>query len=195
MRDKPRRWVVLDTETSGLDSGRDRLLSIGAVAMQGREILICDSFEALIKQPRASSHDNIVIHGISGSAQLGGGDEAEVLREFELWRNGAPMLGWHIGFDLGFLRRAYERHGITGLSREFLDLAPLAQVLLKDRSNQLDEYLRKLGLSVRSRHSAAADAWMTALLASRLVEAATRQGADDFKSLRALAKNVRWVGG
>lgn len=190
----PERWVVVDTETSGLNSSSDRLLSIGAVAMHGGEILVCDSFEALIRQPQASSHENIVIHGISGSVQLGAQAESEVLRQFEVWRNGAPMLGWHIGFDLGFLRRAYGRHGIAGPPRETLDLAPLAQVLLKGRSNELDYYLNKLGISVQSRHSAAADAWMTALLASRLFEAAAREGADSFKSLRALAGNARWAG-
>ncbi len=187
------RWVVVDLETSGLDKTRDRLLSIGAVAMFGRAIIVEDSFEATIRQAQASSHENIVIHGISGSQQLGGQAESEVLRAFEVWRNGAPIIGWHIGFDLGFLRPAYERHKIETSTRENLDLAPLAQALLKDRSNNLDDYLSKLGIRVQSRHNAAADAWMTALLAAQLTDIAFRQGAQDFKSLRALANNARWV--
>jgi DNA polymerase III subunit epsilon len=192
---KPERWIIVDVETSGLDNTRDHLLSIGAVAMVGREIMIDDSFEALIGQTEASSHENIVIHGISGSAQRGGQAEGEVLRAFESWCNRAPMLGWHIGFDLGFLRPAYVRHKIEGPTRDNLDLAPLAQVLLEDRSNSLDDYLNKLGIVVQSRHSAAADAWMTALLAARLYDAASRQGACDFRSLRLLAANARWAPG
>lgn len=187
------RWVVVDLETSGLDSNRDRLLSIGAVAMFGRAIIVEDSFEATIRQAQASSHENIVVHGISGSQQLGGQAESEVLRAFEVWRKGAPIIGWHIGFDLGFLRPAYARHKIDSSTRDSLDLAPLAQVLLKDRSNNLDEYLHKLGIRVQSRHSAAADAWMTALLAAQLTDIASRQGVQDFKSLLALASNARWV--
>ncbi len=187
------RWVVVDLETSGLDSKADRLLSIGAVAMFGRAIIIADSFEATIRQAQASSHENIVVHGISGSQQRGGQAESEVLRAFEVWRNGAPLIGWHIGFDLGFLRPAYARNKIEGPTRNSLDLAPFAQALLKDRSNNLDDYLNRLGIRVQSRHSAAADAWMTALLAAQLTDIAFKQGVQDFKSLRTLANNARWI--
>jgi DNA polymerase III subunit epsilon len=189
----PERWVVLDTETSGLDSGRDRLLAIGAVAVRGTQAVAIDSFEAVIRQQTASSHDNIVIHGISGSAQRAGRAEAQVLREFEQWRAGAAILGWHIGFDLAFLRRAYAAHGIAGPGRDFLDLAPLAQSLFGATVNELDQWLRKFGIPVQARHSAAADAWMTALLTIRLVAAAASQGVAGFAALRRLAGNARWT--
>lgn len=188
------RWIVLDVETSGLDSSRDHLLSIGAVAMIGREIIIDDSFEALIQRSTASSHENIVIHGISGSAQRNGQTESEVLLDFERWRNGAPCIGWHVGFDVGFLSQAYARIKIKDPCRESLDLAPLAQVLFNERSSNLDDYLNKLGIQIQSRHSAPSDAWMTALLAVQLTDIAFKQGAHDFRSLRALAGNARWAG-
>ena len=43
------RFVVLDSETTGLDPQRDRLITIGAVAVQDREIVLEDSFEVLLK--------------------------------------------------------------------------------------------------------------------------------------------------
>ena len=124
----------------------------------------------------ASRHENIVIHGITGSQQRSGQAEPEVLRAFETWRMGAPILGWHIGFDMKFLRAAFARNKINGSIEDHCDLAPLAQMLLNDRSNNLEDYLTRLGIKIQSRHNAAADAWMTALLAAHLSELAFKQG-------------------
>jgi DNA polymerase-3 subunit epsilon len=46
------RFVVLDSETTGLNPRVDRLITIGAVAVQNSEIIVEDSFDALIKIER-----------------------------------------------------------------------------------------------------------------------------------------------
>jgi DNA polymerase III epsilon subunit-like protein len=43
------RFVVLDSETTGLDPRKDRIVTIGAITVVNHEILIEDSFEALLK--------------------------------------------------------------------------------------------------------------------------------------------------
>ena len=49
------RWIVLDTETTGLSLWRDRLIAIAAVAihlesdLKGARICVQDSFEAVIR--------------------------------------------------------------------------------------------------------------------------------------------------
>jgi DNA polymerase-3 subunit epsilon len=43
------RFVVLDTETTGLDPRRDKIITIGAVAVCDGEMLLDDAFEALLK--------------------------------------------------------------------------------------------------------------------------------------------------
>ncbi|HYV62062.1 MAG TPA: exonuclease domain-containing protein, partial [Bryobacteraceae bacterium] len=49
------RFVVLDSETTGLDPRKDRIVTIGVIAVVNNEILIEDSFEALLKVEYNSS--------------------------------------------------------------------------------------------------------------------------------------------
>ena len=44
------RYVVVDVETSGLDMKRDRLIAIGAVAVQGGGIDFADAFQIVLQQ-------------------------------------------------------------------------------------------------------------------------------------------------
>ena len=60
------RFVVVDVETSGLDLRSDRLLSIGAVAVEAGAIHPADSIELVLRQTQESGHDNILLHGIAG---------------------------------------------------------------------------------------------------------------------------------
>src|SRR5947199_7384781 len=71
------RFVVLDTETTGLDPKRDRLITIGAVAVRGGEILLDDSFEVLLKL--AYNNSSVTVHGITRDEALEGIDEHEAL--------------------------------------------------------------------------------------------------------------------
>ena len=55
-----------------LDLRRDRLIAIGAVAVERDRIALHDCFETVLRQDKASADANILIHGIGGQTQLGG---------------------------------------------------------------------------------------------------------------------------
>lgn len=190
------RWVVVDVETSGFDPTQDGLISIGAVAMRadGR-VLPAESFEIVYRQSRTSSRENILVHGIGVQAQRDGQDPPSATRAFLDYVGVSPILAFHAPFDRGFLARAVKIFVNQPFDNPWLDLAELAPALdPKAGLKSLDEWLRRYGISVTERHSAAADAFATALLAARLLHEGRRQGVSGFRELQKLARSARWAG-
>lgn len=189
------RWVVLDCESSGLDPQADRLLSIGAVAVEGGRIDIGSSFSVVLRQARPSDAANIAIHGISGSEQVAGIDPGEGLRSFASYAGDSPLVAFHAPFDRALLRRSVSEHGI-GLKNPWLDLAVLAPALYPQharRCKALDDWLGAFGIDNPARHDALADAYATALLFQVLLAAARAQGAHGVRDVIAVAQGGHWL--
>ena len=98
-RAEDERWIVLDTETTGLDPVNDRLLAIGAVAVDRSGIRLDDSFEVVLRSDSAGDKDNVVIHGIGHEAQRLGVPAAAALNAFSSFVANAPCVGFHSEFD------------------------------------------------------------------------------------------------
>jgi DNA polymerase-3 subunit epsilon len=186
------RWVVVDCETSGLDPSRDRLLSVGAVAVRGERLAPAESFAALLRQAAPSPAGNILVHGIGAEAQLGGQPAHEALAALlDFLGEGVPV-AFHAAFDAQVLARAAPRR----MPRRWLDLAALAPALYPRhaaRCRALDEWLAEFGIAPLARHDALGDAFAAAQLLLVLLAAARRQGIATREQLEAAARDVRWL--
>ncbi len=196
-----RRWLVLDVESSGLDSHQDRLLAIAAIAVRpvpGRMLIeLGDSFEVVLRQPAATLADksNILLHGIGLGAQRAGVEPALALAAFEQFAGASPLLAFHAAFDRRLIERACVQHLGRRPSHVWLDLEPLAAVLYPQvRARSLDEWMTHFGITCAVRHQAAADTLATAELLQKMWPAACAQlRRPDFKSAVALAAQRRWL--
>src|SRR5215212_4809754 len=74
------RFVVVDSETTGLDPRTDRLITIGAVAVVADEIHLNDAFDALI----AVDHNTpaVAVHGVTRDESQRGVTESTALERF-----------------------------------------------------------------------------------------------------------------
>jgi DNA polymerase-3 subunit epsilon len=190
------RWVVVDCESSGLDPERDRLLSIGAVAVREGRVAHADAFGAVLQQAQASEVPNILVHGIGAQAQLGGRDPAAALDEFARFVAGAPLVAFHAAFDQALLGRAMAARG-AGWKPRWLDLAQLAPALYPQRAKackSLDDWLAAFAIGHPARHDAMADAYATAQLLLILLAEAERQRLSSAGELFAVARERRWLG-
>lgn len=196
-----RRWVIVDTETSGLDAQRDRLLAIAGVAVywdpaQPR-IAVGDSMEVVLRQADAPlDKSNILLHGIGLAAQAQGDPPEEALAAFARWVGTSPLIAFHSAFDEAVLARAMRAVGQPVLN-PWLDLAHLAEVVRPDaKARSLDQWMAALGVVCAARHQAAADALATGEVLLRLwpdMVQALRPKAPDFAGLQGLAAQRRWA--
>ncbi len=189
------RWVVVDVETTGFDLNKDGLVSVGGVSMyaDGR-VRPADSIEIVYQREAGSSKENILVHGVGIEAQSGGVDPVQATRQFLDFVGASPLVAFHAPFDRGFLARAVKIFVNQPFDNPWLDLAELAPALEPAvKLKSLDEWLTHYGIPVSARHSAAADAFATALLCARLLPEARRQGANDYRAMQRLARQAKWL--
>jgi DNA polymerase III subunit epsilon len=193
------RWVVLDTETTGLDPQRDRLLAVGAVGVDAQGIRLGDSFEAVLQTPGVGAAANVAVHGIGHDAQRAGVPAAAALAAFAAYVGEAPCVGFHVEFDRAVLARAFAEVALEALPARWLDLEPLAGMLAPYtggvEAQSLDDWLGVFGIDVAERHNAAGDALATAELLLRLRVLAAAQGVHGVDALARMARQRRWLGG
>ena len=192
------RFVVADVEATGLDVSRDRLIAIGAVIVEAARIHLGRSFYVVLRQPEPSSRENILVHGIGGTAQRAGEDPVEALLAFLEFAGNAPLVGFHAGFDDALIRRAMRESLGADDGRRWIDLAQLAPELMPEEARtrqQLDAWLERFGIEVSSRHDAAADALATAQLLLALLPRAKERGVATVEAMLWVPGAARWLGG
>lgn len=177
------RFVVLDTETTGLDPRRDKIISIGAVALIDGEIRLDDSFEVLLRI--AYNNSSVTVHGITRDEAAGGMDEREAMELFLDYLGDGVIVGHHIGHDIQALGCASERWFGRRVDNRWLDTMDLTLRLHEagafgDRELpggfSLDGLCDLFGIAAHDRHTAGGDALLTARIFQRLLRAAQRVG-------------------
>jgi len=188
------RWVVLDTETTGLNTRHDQILSIAAVAvhvepdLSQAHIPLVDTFEAVVHQtnPKAKK-ENILIHHIGVGEQGLGHAQADVMAWFANWVGQAPIFAYHAPFDRAMIEHAMKASSLHPLTNTWVDVQPLANWSVRETYPLgLDECVTRFNLESITRHSAASDTFVTAELLLRLLPQ-IREAAIDFKQLQQLA--------
>ena len=190
------RVVVVDVESSGLDPVHDRLISVAGIAVRGGLVRLDESFEAVLRQEQASDDRNILVHGIGGSAQVGGRDPAGALCGFLAFAGKDPLIAFHADFDRILIERATVSVLRMKPENAWLDLALLAPALFPDhaqRARVLDDWLGVFGIENHARHDALADALATAQLLLAVLSAAERHGLAYWANLAGLQKDQRWL--
>ena len=175
------RFVILDSETTGLNPAVDRIVTIGAVAVLGGDIVLEDSFAALLQIERNTAA--VMVHGITRTRASHGVTEAQAIADFLDYLRDGVIVGHHIGHDIATLDAACERHWGFTLSNRSLDTMDLTLHLERDgafagrppvRRFTLDALCTMFGVIPHDRHTASGDAFITAQVFLRLLRLASR---------------------
>jgi DNA polymerase-3 subunit epsilon len=190
------RCVIVDVETSGLNLMKDRLISIGAIAMVNGKIAMGDSFYVVLQQPVVSNKENILLHGIGGSAQKEGVPAIDALLNFLEYLGKDPLVAFHVVFDQTMIRRAISQYLHFSFKHSWLDLAYIMPALntgLAERLRTLDDWNGHFSIGNDARHNALADAMVTAQLFQVALAQADKKKVCTFSEFMDLEKSQRWL--
>ncbi|WP_224485531.1 3'-5' exonuclease [Robertkochia aurantiaca] len=176
------RFVVFDTETTGFDFKKDRILSIGAVTVKRQEIHISDSLEIYVKQQRFNP-ETVEIHGIIRSEKVTLNSEEEAVKIFLEYIGNAVLVAHHAQFDIRMMNEILKRLDLPQLKNKVLDTVNLyratritSNLINTQRNYTLDEIAENLDISVKDRHTAAGDAMITAIAFMKIIGRLGRNG-------------------
>ena len=130
--------LVFDTETTGLDVTDDRIVSIGAVRLDGPRVYRGVSVDQLVNPGRGIPARSTAIHGITDAMVRDAEPFPEVFAQFRPHLEGVVAVGHQVAFDLAMLRRECALAGLDWSAPESLDTCQLA--------SQLEPGLPGLGL-------------------------------------------------
>ncbi|WP_035672531.1 PolC-type DNA polymerase III [Flavobacterium sp. 83] len=166
---KPNRFVILSTETSGLNPTKDVILSIGSFAVVNNSVIIGDSFEAVLLQYKFL-HDNGLSNEFIVESKMKKLGESEAIQSLIVFIGNAVLVGHHIDFDVEMINAALERLDCGRLKNEALDIDVMYRKLLdiNDRQFSLDELCTIFKIPKSDRNSSSEDAYKIALLFLKL---------------------------
>ena len=185
---KDLRFVVLDTETTGLNIQKDNLLSIGAIVIENQEIIIKQSLELIVYNEEKIENEAILIHGILPTDSNEGKRAKEALEEFVNFLDNSIIVAHHTGFDIAMLTKAIRAfYPAFKLYNYDIDTARMAmkidnvspdRQIVDRRKYTLDALCERFDIEVVERHTAWGDAYTTALLFLKFANILEEQGID-----------------
>ncbi|MBF7091731.1 3'-5' exonuclease [Flavobacterium sp. ALJ2] len=166
---KSERFVVLSTETSGLNPAKDVILSFGSFAVKDNSILIQDSFEAVLLQYKFF-HDNGLTNEFIIESKMEKLPEPDALKALIEYIGNGVLVGHHINFDVEMINAALEKLDCGRLKNEALDVDVMYRKLhdINDRQFSLDELCDIYKIPKTERNSSSEDAYKIALLFLKL---------------------------
>src|SRR5712691_7420180 len=186
-------FVVLDTETTGLRPGPNRVIEIAGIRMRGGEVI--DSFQSLVNPNRRLPPFIVQFTGITQEMVAGAPGAEQIFPDFLHFIEGAILVGHNVGFDIGFLSYEAQLLGYA-FPIDGLDTIPLARRFLPGlRRFKLDVVAGHLKIPMVNRHRALGDAKVTAAIFMKLLNLARQEGIYTLGNLRRrLQMPVAWSG-
>ena len=179
----PNEYIVLDTETTGLNPKKDEILSIGAVKIINNKIITSKSFEIFIKPENKISPKSITIHQIRPDDLKDAVNINEALEKLLPFISNLPIVGYYISFDINILNTYIKNYIGSTLHNRQIELSSMYYKRYKKHSAhefidlKFDTIIKKLDIPTLNKHDALNDAIMTAMIFLKLKNIPIYKGA------------------
>lgn len=154
--------IVLDTETTGLDYTRERIIEFAAVRLENGKIK--DEFQTLINPQQHIRKSSFAIHGISEEMVKDAPTEEEVIPKILDFIGDYPIVAHNAIFDYSFLNEASLRVCDKELTNPRIDTQQMFKEIFPDlESHGLEALTKKFNVEFTTHHRAMADTMGLAL--------------------------------
>lgn len=176
-------YVVIDTETTGLNPRTNRITEIAAIKLKGGKRVA--TFETLLNPHRRLPSYITELTHITQDMVSSAPDFNKIIDKFLDFIQGCIVVGHNVAFDIRFLDGELQKLGRPPVLNETIDTIRLACRLNPGfRRPNLDRLAAMLNLPVTTRHRALADASLTADALLLLLCQAEKQGYLTLADLR-----------
>ena len=158
------RQIVLDTETTGLETSQDhRIIEIGCVELVGRK-LTGRHYHQYVNPQRKVDEGAMEVHGITDQFLEDKPLFDQVAKEFLEFVDGADLIIHNAPFDVGFINHEIAKlsgkYQVIETSCRIIDTLALARQKHPGQKNNLDALCKRYGVdnSARDLHGALLDA-------------------------------------
>src|SRR5699024_10103061 len=183
------RLVVVDVEATGLNTRKDDILAIGAVAVEKGGMAFKDTFYCVLNREH-TVNDAVLIHRLGPEALAQGVSVEEGLLAFLEFVGVAPLFAFHSPYDEQLLVRECKQHLHYRFANAFVDVAQMAPLLTQASlvDATLDDWLNVFNLPMLQRHNALADAYATAKMLIMLLNKTHKAGITELSQLTTALK-------
>ena len=159
--------IVLDTETTGLDYTKEKLVEFAAVRLENGKIK--DEFQTLINPQQHIRKSSIAIHGITQEMVADAPTESEAIPKILEFMGDYPMVAHNAIFDYSFINEAAKRVTGHGIYNERIDTQQMFKEVFPDlESHGLNALTEKFKVDLTNRHRAMGDTMGLALAYPKL---------------------------
>ena len=159
--------IVLDTETTGLEYTKERIIEFAAVRLENGKIK--KTYQTLINPEQHIRKSSMAIHGITEEMVADAPTEKEVLGDILEFIGDAPIVAHNAIFDYSFINEACKRVFKKKFENERIDSQQMFKEICPDlESHGLAALTEKFHVELENHHRAMADAIGLALAYPKL---------------------------
>ena len=140
-----RRKLILDTETTGLNFERDRIIEIGIVELVDN-VLTQNYFHEYINPEIEISLSAQNVHGISNKFLIGKPTFSNVVNKFLDFIKDDTIIIHNAMFDTNFINKELQNCGLNNIKNSIIDTIKIAKKEFPGQTVNLDSLCKKLGI-------------------------------------------------
>ncbi|MAK91159.1 MAG: DNA polymerase III subunit epsilon [Oleibacter sp.] len=168
--------VVLDCETSVFDKRKGELLSVAAVRVKGKEIMLSSAIDITVKSDAVTDPNAVRVHYLRREDREQGVAVSEAIEKLLDFIGNRPICGFYIEYDRAILNRYIKRLYNFQLPNKFIEVS---EIYVRRKRRLVPELhldltfeglAKDLNVPVIERHSAMGDVISTALMYIKLTE-------------------------